>query len=224
MKVIFGSRDTADPSAIASVHVSDVDGKVGIAVRHQTKRTVKTSYLNFRTPIHFNPDREMDKALAGEIVAEIENLTKHPERPIEEVIDLKAWRIGCLGVDLKTATDVQATHALARLCASWSIGRNNAATDKQLEQRTGLDICTIHRIAATDDYKQCVVDLLFNGSLFEPRTVAEFKTWVEGYAKRPEQFGKRMQIRKSDDVLTLLATLASQYGIEPGWIHRIAQR
>ena len=217
MKVIFGSRDIADPSAIASVHVSDVNGKVGIVVHHHTKR--KPSCINFRTPIHFYPRREMDKALAAEIVAEIENLTKHPEMPIEEVIVLKAWSIGCLGVDLKTATDVQATHALARLCASWSIGRNNAATDKQLEQRTGLDICTIHRIAATDDYKQCVVDLLFNGSLFEPRTVAEFKTWVEGYAKRPEQFGKRMQIRKSDDVLTLLATLASQYGIEPGWIH-----
>lgn len=220
MKVIFGSRDTADPSAIASVSISDVDGKVGIVVHHHTKRTVKPSCINFRTPIHFNPRREMDKALAAEIVAEIENLTKHPEMLIEEVIGLKAWRIGCLGVDLKTATDVQATHALARLCANWSIGRNNAATDNQLEQRTGLDICTIHRIAATDDYKQCVVDLLFNGSLFEPRTVAEFKAWAEGYAKRPEKFGERMRIRNSDDVLTLLATLASKYGIEPGWIHR----
>ena len=217
MKVIFNSNDAADPSAIASVHVSDVNGKVGIVVHHHTKR--KPSCINFRTPIHFNPRREMDKALAAEIVVEIENLRKNPQMPIQEVIDLKAWRIGCLGVDLKTATDVQATHALARLCASWSVGRNNAATDKQLEQRTGLDICTIHRIAATDDYKQCVVDLLFNGSLFEPRTVAEFKAWVEGYAKRPEQFGKRMQISESDDVLTLLATLASKYGIEPGWIH-----
>lgn len=223
-KVIFGSNDAADLCAIESVHVSNVDGKVRIVVRHHTRRTVKTSCLKFRTPIYFYPRREMNEALAAEIVAEIENLRKHPKMPIQEVIDLKAWRSGCLGVDMKTATDVQATHALARLCVGWSIGRNNAATDNQLEQRTGLNICTIHRIAATDDYKQCVVDLLFNGSLFEPRTVAEFKTWVEGYAKRPEQFGKRMRIRKSDDVLTLLATLASQYGIEPGWIHRIAQR
>ena len=196
MKVIFGSRDTADPSTIALVHVSDVNGKIGIIVHHHTKRTLKPSCINFRTPIHFNPRREMDKALAAEIVAEIEHLTKHPEMPIEEVIVLKAWSIGCLGVDLKTATDVQATHALARLCANWSIGRNNAPREEQLEQRTGLDICTIHRIAATDDYKQCVVDLLFNGSLFEPRTVAEFKPWAEGYAKRPEQFGERMRIRE----------------------------
>ena len=139
MKVIFGSRDTADPSAIASVHVSDVNGKVGIVVRHQTKRTVKTSYLKFRTPIHFNPRREMDKALAAEIVAEIENLTKHPEMPIEEVIVLKAWCLGRLGVDLKTATDVQATHALARLCVNWSIGGKNAATCKQFARNTCLN-------------------------------------------------------------------------------------
>ena len=45
MKVIFGSNDAADPSAIASVHVSDVNGKVGIVVHHQTKRTMKTGYL-----------------------------------------------------------------------------------------------------------------------------------------------------------------------------------
>ena len=222
-KVIFDDNDAAHLSAIESVQVSDVNGKVGIAVRHHTSRTGEPSYLNFRTRIHFHPHIEMNKALAAEIVAEIENLTKHPEMPIEEVIDLKAWHSGCLGVDLNTAIDVQATRALARLCVSWC-GRRNAPTDKQLEQRTGLDIHTIRSIAATDDYKQCVVDLLFNGSLFEPRTAEEFKKWVKGYAKRPEQFGKRLQISKSDDVLTLLATLASKYGIDPGWIHRSAQR
>ena len=137
MKVIFDSRDTADPSAIASVSISDVDGKVGIVVHHHTKR--KPGCINFRTPIHFNPRREMDKALAAEIVAEIENLTKHPEMLIEEVIGLKAWRIGCLGVDLKTATDVQATHALARLCVNWSIGGKNAATCKQFARNTCLN-------------------------------------------------------------------------------------
>ena len=221
MKVIFGSKDAADLCAIASVHVSDVDGKIKIVVRHQTKRDIKTSCLKFRTPIHFNPRIEMNKTLAAEIVVEIENLTKNTEMPTEEVIDLKAWRSGCLEVDMKTATDVQATHALARLCVSWCIGRRNAPTDNQLEQRTGLDIGTIRRIAATDDYKQCVTDLLFNGSLFEPRTREEFKTWVEEYWNMPEKFSKRTRIRKSD-VLPLLETLASKYGIEPDWIHRIA--
>ena len=165
----------------------------------------------------------MDKALAAEIVAEIENLTKNPEMPIEEVIGLKAWHSGCLGVDLNTATDIQATHALARLCVCWSVGRYNAPTDKQLEQRTGLDIDTIRRIAATDDYMQCVVDLLFNGSLFERRTAEEFKAWVEEYADMPEKCGKRLQISESD-VLKLLKTLASKHGIAPDWLHRTAQR
>ena len=221
MKVIFGSKDAAAICAIASVHVSDVDGKVKIVVRHQTKRAVKTSCLKFRTPIHFNPRIEMDKTLAAEIVAEIENLTKNTEMPIQEVIDLKAWCSGCLGVDLKTATDVQVTYALARLCVSWCIGRYNVPRDNQLEQRTELDICTIHRIAATDDYKQCVADLLFNGSLFKPRTHQEFRAWVEEYWDMPEKFSNRTRISKSD-VLPLLETLASQYGIEPDWIHRTA--
>ena len=223
MKVIFGSNDAADLCAIASVQVSDVDGKVKIVVRHQTKRSVKTSCLKFRTPIHFNPRIEMNKAFAAEIVAEIENLRKTPEMPIQKVIDLKAWCSGCLGVDLKVATDVQVTHALARLCVSWCIGRRNVPTDNQLEQRTGLDIGTIRRIAATDDYKHCVADLLFNGSLFQPRTRQEFKAWVEEYADMPENFSKRTRISKSD-VLTFLETLASRYGIEPGWIHRTAQQ
>ena len=223
MKVIFGSKDAVDLCAMESVHVSDVDGKVKIVVRHQTKRVVKTSCLKFRSPIHFNPRIEMNKTLAAEIVAEIENLTKNTEMPIQEVIDLKAWRSGCLGVDMKTATDVQATHALARLCVSWCIGRYNAPTDNQLERRTGLDIGTIRRIAATDDYKQCVADLLFNGSLFEPRTRQEFRAWVEEYWNMPEKFSKRTRISKSD-VLPLLETLASKYGIEPDWIHRTAQQ
>lgn len=223
MKVIFDSKDAAEFCAIESVHISDIDGKVKIVVRHQTKRAVKTSCLKFRTPIHFNPRIEMNKTLAAEIVSEIENLRKTPEMPIQKVIDLKAWCSGCLGVDLKTATDVQVTHALARLCVSWCIGRYNVPTDNQLEQRTGLDICTIRRIAATDDYKQCVADLLFNGSLFQPRTRQEFKAWVEEYGNMPEQFSKRTRISKSD-VLTFLETLASKYGIEPDWIHRTAQR
>ena len=216
MKVICDSKDAADLCAIESVHVSDVDGKVKIVVRHQTKRAVKTSCLKFR----INPHIEMNKTLAGKIVAEIENLTKNTEMPIQEVIDLKAWRSGCLGVDLKTATNVR-THALARLCVSWCIGRYNAPTDNQLKQRTGLDICTIRRIAATDDYKQYVAALLFKGSLFKRRTRQEFKTWVEESGDMPEQFSKRTRISKSD-VLTLLKTLASKYGIEPDWIHRTA--
>ena len=220
-KVIFGDNDAADLSAIDSVSISDVDGKVKIVVRHRTSGTVEPSYLNFRARIHFHPHRKMDKALAAGIVAEIENLRKNPKMPIQEVIDLKAWRSGCLGVDLKIATDVQATHALARLCASWC-GRNNVPRDKQLEQRTGLDICTIHRIAATDDYKQCIADILFNGSLFKPRTRQEFKAWVEGYGNMQE-LGNRLRISKSD-VLTLLETLASEYGIAPDWMHRTAQR
>ena len=222
MKVIFGSNDAAYLCAIESVHVSDVDGKVKIVVRHQTKRSVKTSCLKFRTPIHFNPRIEMNKTLAAKIVREIENLSKTPEMPIQKVIDLKAWCSGCLGVDLKIATDVQVTHALARLCVSWC-GRYNVPTDNQLEQRTGLDIGTIRRIAATDGYKQCVADLLFNGSLFPPRTHQEFKAWVEEYADMPEQFSKRTRISKSD-VLMFLETLASKYGIEAEWIHRTAQQ
>ena len=222
-KVIFGNNDAADLSAIESVCISDVNGKVKIVVRHRTSRTVKTSYLNFRTRIHFNPHRDMDKAFAAEIVSEIENLRKNPEMPIQEVIDLKAWRSGCLGMDLKIATDVQVIHALARLCVSWCIGRRNVPTDNQLEQRTGLDIGTIRRIAATDDYKQCVADLLFNGSLFKPRTRQEFKAWVEAYWDMPEKFSKRTRISKSD-VLTFLETLASKYGIEADWIHRTAQQ
>lgn len=212
MKVVFGSNDTADLSVIQSVCVSDAGGKVKILVRHKTKRTEKVSAINFRKKIHYNPDIEITKGFAEEIAEEIESLTQHLDLPINRVIDLKAWYIGCLGVDLNTATDAQATLALARLCWNWSVGRRNAPSDKELEQRTMLDTDTINRIAATDDYKQRVEDIMLNGSFFEPRTTEEFKAWIAEYGNMSMRFGKRMRLCE-DDVQTLLESVTRQHGI-----------
>lgn len=51
VKVVFGSNNIADLSAIQSVRVSDAGEKVKILVRHNTKRTEKVSAINFRKEI-----------------------------------------------------------------------------------------------------------------------------------------------------------------------------
>lgn len=212
MKVVFNSRDAVNLSAIESVDVSEANGNVKIVVRYQTRGEVNLNCINFRRPMSYHPCREMTRELAEEITEEIESLTRHPDLSIRRVIDLKAWHIGCLGVDLNTATEVQATRALARLCLDWSVGSRNAPSDRALEQRTGLDTDTIDRITARGDYKRCVEDLLLNGSLFEPRTPEEFGAWVAEYADMPTRFGKRMRLCE-DDVETLVKSVASQHGI-----------
>ena len=210
MKVVFNSRDAVNLSTIESVDVSDADGNVKIVVRYQTRGEVNLNCINFRRPMSYHPCREMTRELAEEITKEIESLMQHPDLSIERVIDLKAWHIGCLGVDLNTATETQATHALARLCLDWSVGRRNAPSDKALEQRTGLDTDTINRITARGDYKRCVEDLMLNGSLFEPRTSKEFRAWVSEYADMPVRFGKRMRLRE-DEVEMLVKSVACQH-------------
>ena len=212
MEVVFNGRDAVNLSAIELVDVSDTDGNVKIVVRYQTRRGVNVGCINFRKPIHYNPYRKVTRAFAKEMVEEIESLTQHPDMPIERVIDLKAWRIGCLGVDLNTATEAQSTLALARLCLDWSVGRRNAPSDKALEQRTGLDTDTINRITVRGDYKRCIEDLMLNGSLFEPRTPEEFRAWVAEYTDMPTRFGKRMRLLE-DEVEMLVKSVASQHGI-----------
>lgn len=206
MRVIFGDG-TVDLSAIQSVCVSDADGKVKILVCHKTKRTEKVSSINFRSKIHYSPDVEITTEFAEEIAKDIEDLTKNPDMPIEQVIGLKVWASGYLQVNLDTATEAQATIALARLCCDWLFGKNNAPTDKQLELRTGLDVSDITRIASTDDYKRCVEDILIKA-----RTGEEFTAWVEGSGNMRARFGKRMRLCE-DDAQTLLESIARQHGI-----------
>ncbi len=213
MKVVFNNGDAVNLSAIESLDVSDTDDNVEIVVHYQTRRTEKVSYITFRSPIHFNPNKKTSRELIKEIVAEIKALIGNQTLSIEHVIDLKVWRIGCLSVNLNTTTDSQKTIALARLCVSWGVGRRNAPTHKQLEVRTGLDTDTIQDIAATDNYKQCVKELLLKGSLFEPRTAEEFKTWVEEYYDMPRRFGKRMRLSEEASK-TLINEIASTYGFK----------
>lgn len=118
--------------------------------------------------------------------------------PVEQVIELKVWARGYLQVNLERATEVQATIAVARLCWSWLFGKNHAPTDKQLKLRTGLDACSITHITSSDNYKQCVEDLMLKA-----RTDEEFKAWVEGYRNMPARFGKHMRLGE-DDVQTLV--------------------
>ncbi len=210
MKVVFGSTDIADLSAIQSVCVSDTDGKIKILVGHKTKGTEKVSSINFRgkiRKIHYSPDREITTEFAEEIVKNIEDLTQNPDMPMEQVIGLKVWASGYLQVDLDRATEAQAAIALARLCCDWIFGRYNAPSDEQLKFRTGLDISDITRIVSTDDYKQCVEDILIKA-----RTSEEFKAWVEESGDMRARFGKRMRLCE-DDAQTLLESVARYHGI-----------
>ena len=212
MKVVFRKNETATLSAITSVCVRDTGSSVKIVARHRTRRAEKESCITFRSTIHFSPNIKMTKAFAEDIVAEIECLVAHPSLPLERVIDSRAWCVGCLGIDLNTATVPQKTSALARLCVGWSVGGRNEPTDKQLEVRTGLDTDTITGIADTDAYKQCVKELLLNGSLFEPRTAEEFKAWVKS-ADLPRRFGKRTRLSEEASK-RLINEIASTHGIK----------
>lgn len=211
MKVIFNSGNPVDLSAIESMDVSDTDGSVKIVVHYLTSRGVSCNHITFRRPLS-DTYRTVTREFTEEMVEEIKSLTQQPDRPIEEVIDLKAWCIGCLSVDINTATDAQATLAFARLCWHWSIGRNNHPSEKQLEKRTKLDTGTINRITDKDDYKRCVENLMKNGFLFKPRTAEEFRAWVAGYRNMPTKFGKRMRLCE-DDVETLVESVASYHRI-----------
>ncbi len=209
MKIAFNSGNPVDLSAIESMDVSDTDGNVKIVVRYQTRKGANVNCINFRRALSLDPYRAVSREFAEEMVEEIESLTQQPDRPIEKVIDLKAWCIGCLSVDLNTATDTQATLALARLCWHWSIGRNNHPSEKQLEKRTKLDTSTINRITDKDNYKRCVKDLMHNCFLFEPQTAEEFRAWVAGYGNMPTRFGKRMRL--CEDEVEMLVKSAANY-------------
>lgn len=214
---VFYSGGAVNLSCIESMNVSDLN--VTIIVRYQTHSGVRTNHITFRKPLTFDPHRAMTQELAEALIEEIESLKQQPNRPIEEVIDLKAWRFGCLGVDLNTATEAQRTHALARLCWNWKFGRLNAPTDKQLTNRTRLDTDTIKCITGTDAYKQCVKDLMRNDSLYEPRTPEEFRAWVKNYGNMPKRFGERMRL--SEDVVKMLVrSLANELEIhlDVSWI------
>ena len=206
MKVIF-SDGTADLSAIQSVCVSEAGGKVKILGHHQTKRTEKVSSINFRRKIHYSPDREITREFAEKIAKDLEDLMKNPDTPIEQVIERKIWAIGYLQVDLNTASNDQATIALARLCCDWLFGRSNTPSDDQLTLRTGLDTSDITRIAASNNYKKHVEELLFND-----RTGEEFKTWVESSPDLPARLGRRMRFSESD-ARTILESIARRHRI-----------
>ena len=208
MKVVC-RNDFANLASITSVEVSDNDGNVSILVYHQTRTGVKESCIHFLKQIHFFPNRRMTRGLAEEIVADIENLKRHPGMPLESVIALIAWRSGCLGVDLTTATDAQATLALAHLCWDWIVGNRQCPTDKQLEGRTWLNTTTIEHIASTDAYKKCVEQLMYKA-----RTAENFKKWVEAYRyrKTPKHFANRMRLSE-EDVETLFSSVGHQLGI-----------
>jgi len=208
MKVVC-RNDTANLTAIKSLDVSDDDGNVSILVRHQTKTGVKESCIHFLKNINFFPHIRMTRGFAEGIVADIQHLTQHPEMPIESVIALRAWRSGCLGVDLTTATDAQATLALAHLCWDWIVGYRQCPTDKQLEERTRLNTNTIKQIASTDAYKKCVEQLMRTA-----RTAEDFKKWVAAYrnSKTPRHFADRMRLSE-DDVEALFSSVGRQLGI-----------
>ncbi len=187
MKVVFEGNDTADVSAIQSVSVGQRSGRIEVCVKHKMEKTdkQKVSYLTY--PSSKYSRRHLPES-AETIAKELESLSKASNMPIEQAIELTAWRNGHLQVKMDANSRASA-RGLALLCWDWPLKQNPPA--KELEFRTGFKDADIKRVTSTDTYKQSVSDLM----LETYNTADKFKWWIRDYGRNmPRQFGTRMRL------------------------------
>lgn len=101
MKVVFRENNTADVSAIQSVSVIRTAKPIEVCVKHKAKKTgkQKVSYLTCPSPKIRYARRNWPES--AEVIAnELEGLSKRPDMPVEQVVELTAWRNGHLKVDM----------------------------------------------------------------------------------------------------------------------------
>ena len=203
MKVIFQGNHTADVSEIQSVSVITADKRIEVHLKHRTEQIEEEK--GWDLPIRTGSFR---KKWAEEIANELEEFSKAPDTPIEQVIASTAWARGCLQVKLDVNSDISA-RGLACLCWYWVA--SNTPTDEELERRTGLSADEIEKIASRDSYKQHVKDLMF-----KERDAENYKKWAtkgKYSGNNPVWFGTRMRLRE-DTATALINSVAEKHGID----------
>ncbi len=200
MKVVFQENQTADVSEIQSVLVITVAKRMEV---HLKRKTGETEEKVRDLPLLKNFFR---KKWAEEIANELEEFSKAPNTPIDQVIASTAWARGYLQVELDVNSGTSA-RGLARLCWYWVL--SNSPTDEELELRTGLSADEIKECARTDIYKQHVEDLMF-----KERDAEDYKKWAtKGSGNNPVWFGTRMRLRE-DTATELINSVAEKHGID----------
>ncbi len=204
MKVIFEGNETADVSAIRSVRKETIHGKLKVRVEHKTGKQ-KISDLAYPGAKYA---RRLLPKLAKTIAKELTDLSKAPDTPIEQVVDLRAWAWGYLQVKLDVNNDAS-VQGLARLCWYWPFGQQTP-TDEELGFRTGFSADEIKEVANTDVYKQSVEALI----LEYYSTADKFKWLVNSYkTNMPSRFGKRMQLSEAT-ATKIINSVAEKYDID----------
>ena len=208
MKVVFRKNKTADVSAIQSVSVSNAAKRIKVCVKHKTGKTGKQKVSYLADPCLPYSRRHLPES-AKKIVKELESLSKAPDIPIEQVVELTAWRHGHLKVEMDADNQTSA-RGLAFLCVDWPFGQN--PSDEELKFRTGLRATDIKRVASTDIYKQSIETLMLKSY----DTSDKFKWWLRDYGRNmSRRFGKRMRL--SEDAATdLINSIAEQRGVDSG--------
>ena len=202
MKVVFQENQTADVSEIQSVLVITVAKRIEVHLKRKTGET-EEKVRDF--PLLKNFFR---KKWAEEIANELEEFSKAPNTPIDQVIASTAWARGYLQVELDVNSGTSA-RGLARLCWYWVWVLSNSPTDEELELRTGLSADEIKECARTDIYKQHVKDLMF-----KERDAEDYKKWAtKGSGNNPVWFGTRMRLRE-DTATELINSVAEKHGID----------
>ena len=208
MKVIFPGNHTVDVSAIQSVSVSKTAGRIKVCVEHNKGKPGKEKISYLAYPSSKYSRRHLPES-AKTIAKELESLSKASNMPIEQVVELTAWRNGHLQVRMD-ADSCASARGLALLCWDWPLNQNPPT--KELEFRTGFKAADIKTVTSTNTYKQSVEDLM----LETYNTADKFKWWIRDYGRNmPRLFGKRMRL--SEDTATeLINSIAEQYSIDLG--------
>jgi len=216
MKVVFEGNDTANVSEIQSVSVTRTAKPIKVCVKHKAKKTgkQKVSYLTCPSPKIRYARRNWPES--AEVIAnELEGLSKRPDMPIEQVVELTAWRHGHLKVEMDSDSEASAC-GLAFLCVDWPFHHN--PPDKELKFRTGLRADEIEKIASTDIYKQSIKVSMLK-SYDSPD---KLKWWLRDYGRDiTKGFGRRMRLSE-DTAAKLINSMAEQYGIDLGDLKAIS--
>ena len=200
MKVVFGENDTIDVSKVQSVSVITASKRIEVHVKGKTGETEeKVCDLPIRKSF-------FKRTWAEEVANELEEFSKAPDTPIEQVIASTAWGKGYLQVELAVNSDTSA-QGLARLCWYWMLSKT--PTDEELELRTGLSADEIKEVARRDIYKQHVKDLMF-----KQRDAEGYKKWAtNGGGHDPVWLGTRMRLPE-DTTTELINSGAEKHGID----------
>ena len=208
MKVVFRRNNTADVSTIQSVSVSNAAKRIEVCVKHKTGKIGKQEVSYLADPRLSYSRRHLPES-AKKIVKELESLSRAPDMPIEQVVELTAWRHGHLQVEMDTDSQASA-RGLAFLCVGWPFGQN--PSDEELKFRTGLKATDIKTVTSTDIYKQSIEALMLKSY----DTSDKFKWWLRDYGRNmPRRFGKRMRLNE-DAATELINSIAEQRGVDLG--------